>query len=91
MSSIAIMSKYQFASSAEEKVIRTFRAPRNFVENFSRICDVADDGGGTSGPKGASVPSLGLSNKAVFSSESEGGSDDSHFTAVTLTGLFFFL
>ncbi|KAJ3642069.1 hypothetical protein Zmor_024887 [Zophobas morio] len=85
MSSIAIMSKYQFASSAEEKVIRTFRAPRNFVENFSRICDVADDGGGTSGPKGASVPSLGLSNKAVFSSESEGGSDDSHFTAVTLT------
>lgn len=87
MSSVAVISRYKFASSAEEKVIRTFEAPRNFVENFARICKITEDGNcGDSAPKGASVPSLGLSNKAVFASEG-GGDEDSHFTEVVLTGL----
>ncbi|RZB40823.1 elongator complex protein 2 [Asbolus verrucosus] len=86
LSSIAILSRYRFASSAEEKVIRTFEAPKNFVENFRRICNIQErENEMESGPKGASVPSLGLSNKAVFSNDYEDEKEDSHFTAVTLT------
>ncbi|XP_044261975.1 probable elongator complex protein 2 [Tribolium madens] len=83
MSSVTILSRYRFASSAEEKVIRTFEAPRNFVENFARICKITDIIEGECAPKGASVPSLGLSNKAVFLSEE--GDQESHFTEVALT------
>ncbi|EFA10370.2 putative elongator complex protein 2-like Protein [Tribolium castaneum] len=83
LSSVAVLSRYRFASSAEEKVIRTFEAPRNFVENFARICKINDVVEG-SAPKGAAVPSLGLSNKAVFLSEG-GGDEESHFTEVVLT------
>ncbi|CAH1104108.1 unnamed protein product [Psylliodes chrysocephalus] len=73
MNSLAVISRYQIASGAEEKVIRVFQAPINFVENFRRICSIDKDEEGDSvlkfgqvGPKGASVPSLGLSNKAVY-------------------------
>lgn len=97
MSALAILSRYSFASSAEEKVIRAFTAPKNFVDNFHRICnisgDVLDSG---CAPKGASVPSLGLSNKAVFENDNsemataKGKKDpypeESYFTAVELSG-----
>lgn len=43
MSSIALLSRYRFASSAEEKVIRVFNAPTNFIENFKNICKITDD------------------------------------------------
>ncbi|KAJ8913600.1 hypothetical protein NQ315_013422 [Exocentrus adspersus] len=76
MSCLAVLSRYKFASGAEEKVIRTFEAPKNFVDNFRRICQVSEDpqGDAISGlstfiPKGASVPSLGLSNKAVYTDD----------------------
>lgn len=101
MSSIAILSRYKFASSAEEKIIRIFEAPRNFIDNFKRICHIKDiedvSNIDINSPKGASVPSLGLSNKAVFSetiSQANGIKDkddyESHFTAITLDGNFFF-
>ncbi|XP_055839454.1 elongator complex protein 2 [Episyrphus balteatus] len=71
MQAIAVLSRYKFASGAEEKIVRTFQATGNFVENFQRITNTTDDKEGNaileSLPKGASVPSLGLSNKAVFS------------------------
>lgn len=38
MSSIAVVSRYEFASAAEEKIIRVFKAPLNFVENFRALC-----------------------------------------------------
>ncbi|CAG9817395.1 unnamed protein product [Phaedon cochleariae] len=76
MSCLAVISKYKFVSAAEEKVIRIFEAPKNFVENFERICGLDNHGEGFSitntshfGPKGASVPSLGLSNKAVYTDD----------------------
>ncbi|XP_030644791.1 elongator complex protein 2 [Chanos chanos] len=71
MQCLAMVGRFQFVSGADEKVLRVFRAPRNFVENFANIGgaslekllasnDVADL------PAGASTPALGLSNKAVF-------------------------
>lgn len=43
MSTIAVLSRYGYASGAEEKVIRVFKAPVNFVENFRNLCRVSED------------------------------------------------
>lgn len=40
LSCIASLGRFRFASGAEEKVIRVFEAPHNFLENFSRICRI---------------------------------------------------
>uniref|UniRef100_A0A182Y827 Elongator complex protein 2 n=1 Tax=Anopheles stephensi TaxID=30069 RepID=A0A182Y827_ANOST len=73
MQCLTLLSRYRLASAAEEKIIRIFQAPSNFVENFRALCGVASDPEGdavvASNPMGASVPSLGLSNKAVFDVE----------------------
>ncbi|KAH0500295.1 Elongator complex protein 2 [Microtus ochrogaster] len=67
---LAMIDRFQFVSGADEKVLRVFSAPRNFVENFCTIsgqslnymlCDENNEL-----PEGATVPALGLSNKAVF-------------------------
>lgn len=34
---LAMISRFQFVSGADEKVLRVFSAPRNFVENFCII------------------------------------------------------
>lgn len=41
MKALAVLGRYRFASGAEEKIIRTFNAPGNFVENFRRISNVS--------------------------------------------------
>lgn len=41
MKALAVLGRYRFASGAEEKIIRTFSAPGNFVENFRRISNVS--------------------------------------------------
>uniref|UniRef100_A0A8C5KKA9 Elongator complex protein 2 n=1 Tax=Jaculus jaculus TaxID=51337 RepID=A0A8C5KKA9_JACJA len=70
MKCLAMIHRFQFVSGADEKVLRVFSAPRNFVENFCAIsgqslshvlCDQ-----NSVLPEGATVPALGLSNKAVF-------------------------
>nr|XP_006823801.1 PREDICTED: elongator complex protein 2-like [Saccoglossus kowalevskii] len=61
MQCIAMMSRYRMVSGADEKVVRIFSAPKNFIDNFGKICE-ADE----SVPEGASVPALGLSNKAIY-------------------------
>lgn len=35
---LAVINRYKFASGADEKVIRAFEAPRNFIENFCSLC-----------------------------------------------------
>ena len=40
LSCIASLGRFRFASGAEEKVIRVFEAPHNFLENFARICRI---------------------------------------------------
>nr|CAD7202569.1 unnamed protein product [Timema douglasi] len=74
MACLALLSRYRFVSGAEEKVSRAFQAPNNFVSNFHRICglDLESDLEATamrSTPHGASVPALGLSNKAVYETQ----------------------
>lgn len=36
--SLAMLPGYQFASGADEKVVRVFSAPENFLNNFCRLC-----------------------------------------------------
>ncbi|KAF6087943.1 elongator acetyltransferase complex subunit 2 [Phyllostomus discolor] len=67
---LAMINRFQFVSGADEKVLRVFSAPRNFVENFCAITgqslnNVLHNQDGEL-PEGATVPALGLSNKAVF-------------------------
>uniref|UniRef100_A0A8D3DQ99 Elongator complex protein 2 n=1 Tax=Scophthalmus maximus TaxID=52904 RepID=A0A8D3DQ99_SCOMX len=71
MQCLAMVGRFQFVSGADEKVLRVFQAPRNFVENFANISGMSLEKLLTSSdsanlPEGASTPALGLSNKAVF-------------------------
>lgn len=125
MSSLAILSRYKFASSAEEKVIRVFQAPENFRSNFLRICNILKETGFCklniklyltsiskcvdfilvadvqTCAKGAAVPSLGLSNKAVYEDNNDEEvklknpndmyPEESHFTAIELSGICFII
>ncbi|XP_045491637.1 probable elongator complex protein 2 isoform X1 [Colias croceus] len=74
MCSVSMISPTEYASAAEEKVVRVFKAPANFIQNFQNITGEELEGD-TQGPEGASVPSLGLSNKAVFSGDDMADAD----------------
>jgi len=74
MTCVTVIGRHKFASGADEKVLRAFLAPKNFVENFSRLSrvDLMENlAEGDTIPEGASVPALGLSNKAVFDKSSQ--------------------
>ncbi|KFP64795.1 Elongator complex protein 2, partial [Cariama cristata] len=70
MRCLAMIGRFQFVSGADEKVLRVFRAPKNFIENFSNITGIPMkklcSHQSSDLPEGATVPALGLSNKAVF-------------------------
>ncbi|XP_078357797.1 elongator complex protein 2-like isoform X6 [Oculina patagonica] len=67
MQCLSMLSRYRLASGADEKVLRIFSAPRQFMETFQGLCKVEEsEKMRDSLPVGASVPALGLSNKAVF-------------------------
>lgn len=102
MQTVTMLDRYRFASAAEEKIVRTFSAPANFVENFRRICgrQTENDAAGNeilaSKSKGASVPSLGLSNKAVNDEDVMTAPEQKHikdeypenyFVPITLNGM----
>ena len=64
---------HQFVSGAEEKIFRVFDAPKSFVHNLYHITGLERNGNGDEDenrPIGANIPTLGLSNKPVFSSSS---------------------
>uniref|UniRef100_A0A0A9W8Z0 Elongator complex protein 2 n=1 Tax=Lygus hesperus TaxID=30085 RepID=A0A0A9W8Z0_LYGHE len=74
MNSIATLPDFRFVSAADEKIARAFGAPRNTLENLRILSgvEVSDELLETSSePMGATVPALGLSNKAVFTEETE--------------------
>ncbi|XP_061521283.1 elongator complex protein 2 isoform X2 [Phycodurus eques] len=78
---LAAPGRFRFVSGADEKVLRVFRAPRNFVENLANISATSRDRLLASGdfaelPEGASAPALGLSNKAVFQADRSSSSED---------------
>uniref|UniRef100_A0A7N8XC63 Elongator complex protein 2 n=1 Tax=Mastacembelus armatus TaxID=205130 RepID=A0A7N8XC63_9TELE len=68
MQCLTMVGRFQFVSGADEKVLRVFQAPRNFVDNFANISGTSREKllDSANLPEGASTPALGLSNKAVF-------------------------
>lgn len=66
---LALTSPFQYASGADEKVIRVFTASQLFLSNMSRLSDRVVDSGSAELALGATVPALGLSNKAVYHGE----------------------
>ncbi|GAA6020260.1 hypothetical protein JCM11491_003868 [Sporobolomyces phaffii] len=74
LSSIAFLDRLRFVSGADEKLVRVFDAPQNFVDSFAELAGVGLDGddgsrrdGGAARPMAANVPPLGLSNRAIAS------------------------
>lgn len=59
------ISEFQFASIADEKVVRIFDAPGAFVNLLTALEIRPNKDDTTSRPMAANVPPLGLSNKAV--------------------------
>lgn len=43
MQAICKLSRFRFASGAEEKIVRTFQAPANFIENFKNLCNISSE------------------------------------------------
>lgn len=43
MQCLAMVGRFQFVSGADEKVLRVFQAPRNFVENFASISGISKE------------------------------------------------
>lgn len=72
LSCLAMLGPYTFASGAEEKVVRVFTAPTTFQKYLSTVASTDDWEGKLA--EGASVPALGLTNKATFDELS--GDDD---------------
>ncbi|XP_029022955.1 elongator complex protein 2 [Betta splendens] len=90
MQCLATVGRFQFVSGADEKVLRVFQAPRNFVENFANISGTSRENLLTSTesatlPEGASTPALGLSNKAVFQGDmnSNSAENDEQFNSIS--------
>ena len=70
MACIAALPDFTFVSGAEEKVLRSFQAPQNFLDNFLLLTGRTVVGVERANlPQGASLPTLGLSNKAVYEGE----------------------
>ncbi|KAL1924698.1 uncharacterized protein VTP21DRAFT_4352 [Calcarisporiella thermophila] len=69
---LTFINSWRYVSGADEKVMRVFDAPRTFVENLANLTgsieplDILN-----SRPVGASLPPLGLSNKAIFEGDIE--------------------
>ena len=65
------LSGHRLVSGAEEKVLRAFTCPSTFLANLALVTgeEVAEEEVAAAVAQGASVPSLGLSNKAVYQGE----------------------
>ena len=68
MRCIAAVNAGLFVSGADEKVIRAFAAPANFVETINVLSQIELPHVTTAAPLGATVPALGLSNKVYLCS-----------------------
>lgn len=68
MKCITMLGRYKYASGAQEKVGRVFSAPRSFYESLTHISNTVtrNEDEMHALPLGATVPVLGLSNKAVY-------------------------
>ncbi|CAK8674602.1 unnamed protein product [Clavelina lepadiformis] len=69
MQCLSMIHSTKFISGADEKVLRVFDASSNFISNLRSLTEHDLVEMSSQAPEGATVPALGLSNKAVFSSE----------------------
>ncbi|ODN98383.1 elongator complex protein 2 [Cryptococcus wingfieldii CBS 7118] len=65
MTDATFISPFRFASTADEKVTRVFDAPEGFVESLRTLGVSKRKRDEELRPKGATVPPLGLSNRAL--------------------------
>nr|XP_002128650.1 elongator complex protein 2 [Ciona intestinalis] len=63
---LSMMHSLKFVSGADEKVLRVFEAPKNYLENLKSLTGFELIKTDMNHPEGATVPALGLSNKAVL-------------------------
>ncbi|KAL4524822.1 hypothetical protein Ndes2526A_g06926 [Nannochloris sp. 'desiccata'] len=70
-------SRYLYVSGSEEKVLRVFEAPGAFADTLAMARGQPLPSQGTLAPStpayGASLPALGLSNKAIYTAEDASG------------------
>lgn len=66
MSCLVMLAPYMYVSGAEEKVVRVFKATLAFKNRLGLLTDVEDFKDNCVAAHGATVPSLGLTNKATF-------------------------
>lgn len=64
MQCISMIDSCRFISGADEKVLRVFEAPQNFLHNLEKLSGIKVTTSRVA-PEGATIPALGLSNKAV--------------------------
>ncbi|WVQ78566.1 hypothetical protein IAT38_000652 [Cryptococcus sp. DSM 104549] len=65
MTDASFISPLRFVSSADEKVVRVFDAPEGFVQSLGTLGVSKEGREEGERPKGATVPPLGLSNRAL--------------------------
>lgn len=65
---IASTTQHQFASGADEKLLRVFNEPKDIASMLHRLCQVPLPHNDTQLPDTAAIPVLGLSNKAIADS-----------------------
>ena len=78
---VTMLPRHRMASGADEKIIRTFEATKIFLENLSKISKISSEecflastqrSVSEEQAQGASVPSLGLSNKPILYTNEDG-------------------
>lgn len=78
------VSKIEFISGADEKLLRVFDEPRATADLLDTLCDIHTNVKQNL-PDAANIPVLGLSNKAIESTAGEELSTDGHGDAEILT------
>ena len=61
---VSCISSHQFASGADEKLLRVFNEPKELAEALHRLCEIEPPKDATL-PETAAIPVLGLSNKEM--------------------------
>ncbi|TID14880.1 hypothetical protein CANINC_004551 [Pichia inconspicua] len=87
MISVKLMTDTKFVSGGDEKVVRVFEMPRNVAEMLERVANVSVSSGNITLPEFASVPVLGLSNKANIDENDEGVAGESEIVSDILVDL----
>ena len=80
---------HRFASGADEKIVRTFEATNTFLGNLASISGISLAPGELDKAQGASVPSLGLSNKAVFEGQADNANPEERHVKDNLPDFYF--